>query len=391
MHQEKLIRNLLKEFIEVASNPGSYIINWKNKNPGKKVIGYFDPDIPLEMLVAASCLPVRMISGDETSSKIDQYLPVFMCSRTRSCFGHGICGGYDYLDGVVSSRYCDSSRSVFDIWKHLGITEWAEFISSPVVFEGTDPTKYYNQELSRFVQILTRFTKTNVTDKNLYESMKKLQRKRRLLKSMAEMQALKGYLTSEEYAAIILCGAIENVDSFCEKLEYTLELLDKEKAKDNLKGTTDFVKVIVSGINADNLEIFRILDRCRVRVIGDDLETASRDFYTEIDSTRAIDPLKKLSSFYFNKIPSPSKYPSDIRFDWLLKRFRSARADGMILFSMKYCDPWAFELPFIVNKLKMEKIPYLPVEIDFRLSVAAQIVNRIEPFIESLTGDLIYG
>src|SRR3972149_4371106 len=114
-------REINKEFPCAAP-----IKEWKKR--GGKVIGFFGGDIPEEILSAVGVLPL-WLRGPENEIPLaaaNAYLNIYTCSLTRSLLETALKGDYDYLDGVMSTPYCDGTRRLID--------NWEKYLSIPVVY-----------------------------------------------------------------------------------------------------------------------------------------------------------------------------------------------------------------------------------------------------------------
>src|SRR4030042_757151 len=81
------------------------------KENGKKVIGYFCLFAPVELILAADAIPVRVNSGWYDTAKVgDRGVPVEVCPVVRSTIGAKMIGLSPYLelsDALISVLTCD--------------------------------------------------------------------------------------------------------------------------------------------------------------------------------------------------------------------------------------------------------------------------------------------
>ena len=67
----------------------------------------------------------------------------------------------------------------------------------------------------------------------------------------------------------------------------------------------------------------------------------------------------------------------------MLAELAKARGADMVFFTlMKFCDPEAFDDPFVKADLKAAGVPLLSVEHDQLLESAGQLRTRIQGFLE---------
>ena len=59
-------------------------------------------------------------------------------------------------------------------------------------------------------------------------------------------------------------------------------------------------------------------------------------------------------------------------------------ADGVIFLLLKFCDPHAFDYPYLKDALDKAKIPNLLLEVEDQPQAQGQMKTRIEAFMEAL-------
>ena len=69
----------------------------------------------------------------------------------------------------------------------------------------------------------------------------------------------------------------------------------------------------------------------------------------------------------------------------LIAAARAHRVDGVVFLHLKFCDPHAFDYPYLKNALDREDIPNIMVEIEEKTQSAGQLQTRLEAFIERMT------
>src|SRR3989337_1069775 len=89
------------------------------KKSGKKIIGYFCNFAPIELVLAADAIPVRVNSGWYDTAKIgDRVVPVEVCSMVRSTIGAKMIGLSPFLamsDALISVLTCDGMTKLSEI------------------------------------------------------------------------------------------------------------------------------------------------------------------------------------------------------------------------------------------------------------------------------------
>ncbi|NOQ43187.1 MAG: 2-hydroxyacyl-CoA dehydratase, partial [Dehalococcoidia bacterium] len=75
---------------------------------------------------------------------------------------------------------------------------------------------------------------------------------------------------------------------------------------------------------------------------------------------------------------------SDERFNRILDLARDFRVDGVISQIIRYCVPYAHDLPLLTERLKANGIPTLALDVEYGTSGSGQIRTRVQAFLEML-------
>lgn len=63
---------------------------------------------------------------------------------------------------------------------------------------------------------------------------------------------------------------------------------------------------------------------------------------------------------------------------------KQQKADGVIFLFLKFCDPHAFDYPYLKAYLDSEGIPNMLLEIGEQMPATGQLRTRLEAFVEML-------
>ena len=72
------------------------------------------------------------------------------------------------------------------------------------------------------------------------------------------------------------------------------------------------------------------------------------------------------------------------RGEYLVRQVKKSQADGVIFLYLKFCDPHAFDYPYIKSMLDEEGIPNLLLELEDSSPSEGQFRTRCEAFVEML-------
>jgi benzoyl-CoA reductase/2-hydroxyglutaryl-CoA dehydratase subunit BcrC/BadD/HgdB len=76
--------------------------------------------------------------------------------------------------------------------------------------------------------------------------------------------------------------------------------------------------------------------------------------------------------------------PNPDRLNHAEEMFQTYKADGVIHYSLQFCQPYIMESVPFEKALEEKKIPTLRIETDYSMEDVGQLKTRIEAFIEQL-------
>ena len=99
----------------------------------------------------------------------------------------------------------------------------------------------------------------------------------------------------------------------------------------------------------------------------------------------AGDVLEAIAERYLKRINCPAKHAGLYsRAEYIVCQVKENQADGVIFVYQKFCDPHAFDYPYIKKMLDEKGIPSLLIEIENQIPSEGQFKTRVEAFIEML-------
>jgi len=375
--QEKMI---LDEFKETAGDSLKYLRNWKSRS-GKKILGYFCTNTPEEIIHAAGFLPVRILSSPTTISLAGKHLQSYSCSLVQSSLEAALRGDLNFLDGTVFPHTCDSIQRLSDIWSENLRFSFHWDVVLPVKLHTDSARTYMIQELNRFRKGLEEFTGHPITDGDLKRSISLFNQNRSLLRQLYRRRMENPEkIPPSANLAIIQNATFMPKEDFNPKLHKFLDSQASLGQSPNRK-----LRLFISGSVCNHSQIFDLFDNLEAHVVGDDLCTGWR--YFSEDASPDGDPIAALADRLIRRVPCPCKHnPRLDRSADLIQRVEEARAQGVIFLLLKFCDPHAFDYPYLKEKLSSKKIPSLLMEIEPGSMPLGALETRLQAFIETLGG-----
>jgi bzd-type benzoyl-CoA reductase N subunit len=352
----------------------------KLKQQGKSIFGWLCTYIPEEIIHAAGILPVR-VTGYNREMELDDgnaYLYINNCSFSRSCLQMGLRGEYDYLDGVVAGSTCDGARRLFDLWRYYIKIPFSHILTVPRKFTERAHGLYYSQ-VTGFKTLLEQYRGIRITDEMLLQSIKVYNESRNLLKELYEFRRLeKPPITGAETMEVLNASFRMPKELFNEYLHRLITEIKATNPENQGKA-----RLMVAGSVMNNPEFIRSIEELGGLVVTDELCNSTR-YWSDPVVFDGRSPLEAISRRYLNNFPCARMVPSDERFNRILQLARDYHVDGVISEIIRYCVPYAHDLPLITARLKQINVPTLALDVEYGTSGSGQIRTRVQAFLEML-------
>jgi len=372
---------MLDKFLEVNNTFPRTAEILEHKNQGKKVIGWLCTYVPEEIIHAAGALPVR-ITGYRQEMELEDgnaYMYVNNCSFSRSCLQMGLRGEYDILDGIVAGSTCDGARRLFDLWQYYIKSPFHHMITVPRKFSQRAHDLYHGQIL-QFKQRLEEFLDTEITDEKLRHSIEVYNESRDLLGQLYELRKRPDPpITGAETMEVLNASFRMPKESFNVYLKQLLNELATSNRSNNYRA-----RLMIAGSVMNNPEFVKCIEDQGGLVVTDELCTSTRYWSDPVIIDRAKTPLEAISQRYLNNFPCARMFPSSERFDRTLQLVSDFKVDGVISEIIRYCVPYAHDLPLLRDRLKTAGIPTLALDVEYGTSGSGQIQTRVQAFLEML-------
>jgi benzoyl-CoA reductase subunit C len=355
----------------------------EHKAQGKKVFGWLCTYIPEEVIHAAGALPIR-ITGYNQEMELEDgnaYLYINNCSFSRSCLQLGLRKEYDFLDGVVGGSTCDGARRLFDLWRYYLKPSFFQVLTVPRKSHERAHQLYYSQ-VEEFRKHLEEYLGFIITDEALLKSTLVLNRQRALLKELYELRKLDSPLITGAETMEVLNGTFRMPKEQCNA--YLQDLI--EDLKKNGRGHKPKARLMLIGSVLNNPEFFKSIEELDTIVVTDELCTSTRYWSDPVVLEGSENVLEAISRRYLSNFPCARMYPSTERFDRIVKLAKEARIDGIISETIRYCVPYAHDIPLLSDRLKSEGLPLLTLDVEYGTSGSGQIRTRVQAFLEMVEG-----
>jgi benzoyl-CoA reductase subunit C len=362
------------------------------KAAGKRIIGYPCVYVPIEMLTALDLVPYRTC-GDmkEPITEADRALPSSFCPVMRSCLDCALKGRNDFLDGMVAIHSSDPQEKTARVWESYTNHPYFHFIDMPVTVR-SEAVEYFEGQLRDFRKTLEAFTGAELSSGKLETAIASHNRQRALVRQLYELTKPAQPLVSgteivQVVKALMSLPVHEGNDLLIEVIAEVRRRTDTPKRK--------AARLLTWGSTIDDTEIMQLLES-KAHVVMDESCGGIRAYRGEVRCSH--DPIRGLAEYYLNEITcarsfrqttlgeTRKNYATDLqsRFGYLRGIIREWNINGVIMLLVRYCDPFAFEMPSLKDYLESLGIPATYIEYDYTAGALAPLRTRVEAFLETL-------
>ncbi len=345
---------------------------------GRRMIGYFHPVVPEELIYAAGCQPVRLIPNFEDSITVgNSHLQTYLCSYLRADFDQAMSGKCPYLDGVIIPRSCEAVTFSYQIWKRHNPFEFIDYLNIP--WKKSDNTiGFFTKELGRVKKNLEAFSGTQITEEALQSAIQLYNRNRELLRALYDLRRAKAPLISGfEAANAVMSGFVLDKEEHNRLLAQLLEELPKRPPSPSPE-----IRVLISGGRVIDLRLWDLIEAAGACIVADDVNNGSRSFWHSVAET-ADDPLEALARGYA-AVPCAFNTSIKDRFDFLAQMIPAYEVNGVIFAINLNCESEAFAYPELEKRIRESfGIPTTLIETDYLMGLAP-LQDRVEAFLQIL-------
>lgn len=367
--------DILNELQKIASSPKMQLQKYLKE--GKKVIGCFPVYTPEELIHSMGLVPMGLWGADVQIKNAKKFFPAFICSIMQSVLELGMQGTYKGLSAIIVPSLCDSLKCIGQNWKYAV----PEIPFIPMTYPQNRAADFgitFTEEGYRIViKELERICSVNFEEEALKKSIEIYNTHNRLMREFSSLAA-ETEITPCQRSAVFKSALFmlkEEHNAFMSELNDALRA-EKQSGKAVQSGE---IRVITSGILADNGALLKILEDNNMIIAGDDVAAESRQYRT--DCSLELPPLKALAEKFAHMDCCSVLYDADKkRADLITDLAAERKAHGVIVMQTKFCDPEEFDYVIIKEACAAKKIPHVIVEIDRQMTNYDQARTIIQSF-----------
>lgn len=371
--------DVMQPFRDIAADPPTYARNWKERTGGK-VIGTLCSCAPEELILAAGALGYRIVGGSGAISKADAHLQAYSCSLVRGALEEALSHRLDFLDGTIFPHTCDSIQRLSDIWRMNAGTGFHLDVVLPVKLNTDSAREYLTAVMGQARTELEKLLGAPIADDALRQAIATCNRIRNTMKTFYTLRKdCPGAIAGRDVHAITRAAMVMDRHDFLTHLTTVVEQIAAKTGA----ACGDPKRILLSGGVCNLPDIYGPIEAAGGAVVWDDLCTGSRQLLGPI--AEQGDLIAAIGRRYTERAVCPAKHSGvRTRGEELVRLARETGAHGVVFLYLKFCDPHAFDYPYLKDMLKAAGIPLLLVELEEQTASDGQFLTRCEAFMEML-------
>ncbi|MEM3880828.1 MAG: 2-hydroxyacyl-CoA dehydratase family protein [Candidatus Bathyarchaeia archaeon] len=366
------------------------------KESGKKVIGYMCLFAPIELILAADAIPVRVNSGWYDASKLgDRVVPVEVCPMVRSTIGAKMIGLSPYLelsDALISGLTCDGMTKLSEILSDYKPV-WA--MAVPRLKDSTQSLIFWREEMKTLMKQIEALTGNKITRSKLKSAIELTQRATRAFRRLQDLRKGNPVIMGRDAMLVNQAYMWDDIRRWTEKTEALCEELE-ERARQKLWACSpDTPRVMVTGtpmIWPDNWKVPSIIEEANPQglLVADELCSSERLLYDPVgvDEWTMDDMLNAIAERYLMASTCPcftSEDGNKDRVNWILNKVKEWKVNGVIYYVVRGCMLYAMEYMRIKKVLDRMNVPIYYLDTEYTREDVGPLKTRVEAFLEMLT------
>jgi benzoyl-CoA reductase/2-hydroxyglutaryl-CoA dehydratase subunit BcrC/BadD/HgdB len=366
------------------------------KEEGKKVIGYTCLFAPIELILAADAIPVRVNSGWYDAAKLgDRVVPVEVCPMVRSTIGAKMIALSPYLeasDALISVLTCDGMTKLSEILSDYKPI-WA--MTLPRVKDSEQSKRLWSEEIKAVKGQIEALTGNKIKRKQLKPAITCTQKATKAFRRLQELRKGSPVIMGRDAMLVNQTYMWDNIERWTEKTEALCVELEKRASQKKWACSPETPRVMVTGtpmIWPDNWKVPTLIEEANPQgvIVADELCSGERLLYDPVgvDEWSMSDMLNAISERYLMASTCPCLTSADgnqDRINWMLNKIKEWKIQGIIYYVVRGCMLYAMEYTRIKKVLDRIGVPVYYLDTEYTREDVGQMKTRVEAFLEMLS------
>ena len=358
------------------------------KAEGRKVVGSFCVFVPEEITLALDAIHVGLCAGADAGTDLaEQLVPRNTCALIKSFIGFKmakLCPYIESSDVIVGETTCDGKKKAYEAFNEIVPT----YVMEVPQTKSAAARALWKSEVMRYLVELQEVTGRIATPEKLKQGIRTANDKRRALQRLTALRAASPAPISGRDALLI-----NQISFYDEPVRFTAkinelcdELEERIRAKEGV-APENAPRIMLSGcpMAVPNWKLPYVIEGSGAVIVGEESCIGTRNTRDLVDeSGETVEEMIDAIVDRYMKIDCACFTPNNERLENVISLAKDLGADGVIHYSLLFCQPYAHEALKIDKGLQVQGIPMLSIETDYSMEDVEQLKTRVEAFVETL-------
>ena len=354
---------------------------------GKKIVGMYCVFSPQEIALAAGAIAVTLCgTKQDTVEDAEKELPRNLCPLIKSSYGFAItdkCPYFYFSDVLLAETTCDGKKKMYEL---MGKIKPMHIMNLPQTAEGQDSLDIWKNEMIKFKEFLGEQFNVEITEDQLKEAIKLVNKERSVMKRLHQLNAHKpAPLTGlDMMLAQWLKGFNINKEDGIELVEKLISQVEEQMSKGIYAFDENAPRILLTGvpIGVGSEKVLKIIEDSGGSVVALENCTGYKGLDVMVDENK--EPFLALAEKYLST-PCSCMSNNQGRLDLIKRLSKEYQVDGVLDLTWQACHTYNIESFTVRNFVKDElNLPFIQIETDYSDSDTGQLKVRIEAFLETI-------
>lgn len=361
----------------------------EQKKAGRLLAGTFCVFVPEELIFAVEGVSIGLCGGAQfTVPTGEQVLPRNLCPLIKSFMGFKldrICPYFQAVDFLIGETTCDGKKKTWEILNEYVPTYVMELPQKKTEADLT----LWEGEIRLLKEEIERRSGQVITAERLAEGIRKANARRKALARLYRArQADPAPISGKDALLVSQLAFFDDPERFTAQVNSLCEELEERMARGEGVARKGAPRILVTGtpMALPYWKLHHLVEAAGAVIIAEETCTGTRYFAGQVEEDgRTIDEHIRNLARRLTAINCACFTPNRERIEDILRLAREGKADGVIYFSLQFCQPFGVEGRLVEKALQQAGLPVLRLESDYSTEDTAQLKTRVEAFLEMIS------
>lgn len=366
-------------------------LDQRPRNSGSPRVGIMCIHVPLELVLAAGAVPVRLCSGSETHAQVgSEYTPARTCPLVKAALGslriHQESGASG-LDLIINPTTCDQKKKAAEHIQDLGYPVYT--LEVPPSRDSEAGRAYWRSSIWGLARDIGQYTGVPITRKNLDEAMRLVGAAQREYRRLEELRrSLPPPMLGKDMFLVAGALFMDDLERWTRGVAELVREMRERVDKGFAAAQNRAPRILFTGAPSifPHFKLALLVEQSGGVIVADEICSAHRMLHdmAVVEERQLYDMVDALADRTLKPCTCPVFSSSRDRQRRILEMTATSRADGVIYQVLSGCQVYEMEYSPVARTLEEQGIPVMFIETDYGPEDMGQLSTRVEAFIESI-------